>query len=84
MKSLKKIINEKETIFNQESYISDKLIIMDWVEENFGLDLIDFIIFIFKNQMDKFDYLNRQYIEHQSWNATTFSDVVVSKIYDLE
>lgn len=80
--SLKEIIDNYKNQIIKEDYNFDKIIIMDWVVKNFGPDLIDFIILIFKQQLQELEYKNRSYIEHQSWNATVFSTLIVENLHE--
>lgn len=82
MKSLKEIVNTFPTSLNMEDYECDKQIVRNWIEENFSLDLVDFITLIFKREMENLAYMNRSYIEHQSYNATTFSTLIVDNLYE--
>lgn len=82
MKSLKEILKDFSASLNIENYENDKYIIMTWIQENFNVDLVDFINLIFKKELENLAYLNRSYIEHQSFNATTFSTLIVDNLYE--
>ena len=79
-KSLKKIISENQTGFEMEDYNTDLHIVLDFFRDNFNFQMIDYVLLLCKDNAAKLERQNRTLQEHQGWNATTYSSMIIKKL----
>lgn len=85
MKSLKRIINEHQDLFEEEQRSSDISIVLTYIRENFDFQFMDYIILLCKDNAMQLTHKVEQLQEHQSWNIATYTFLICDKLYnDLE